>query len=235
MCVRAHHDAPFSGTHPVRALREAPLPNFNYLNKPRFVFPNRIALLIAIIAKAVKVQARHSLNKRECTGTALTFFLYRGKIILSHIRQFGGVSLPFTAEELSSLARCPLFQGVAEHLVEKIAQEAVSLPFSLGEVIYSPRKFRRCLGILLSGQLQVTKGSLTVNILEPGELFGAAALYSDAPEFITTITARRPGRCLLLDQALVDQLLAEHPLLRRNYLCYLTGRVPRSFHSILRH
>ena len=133
--------------------------------------------------------------------------------------------MPFTAEELSSLARCPLFQGVAEHLVEKIAQEAVSLPFSLGEVIYSPRKFRRCLGILLSGQLQVTKGSLTVNILEPGELFGAAALYSDAPEFITTITARRPGRCLLLEQGLVDRLLEEEPLLRRNYLCYLTGRV----------
>lgn len=133
--------------------------------------------------------------------------------------------MPLTAEERAALARCSLLRGAAEHLAERLVQEAVPVSFSMGEVIYSPRKFRRCLGILLSGQLQVTKGSLTVNILEPGELFGAAALYSDTPEFITTITARRPGRCLLLDQGLVDRLLEEEPLLRRNYLHYLTGRV----------
>ena len=132
--------------------------------------------------------------------------------------------MPLTVEERAALAHCPLLRGAAEHLAEQIAQEAATVPFSLGEVIYSPRKFRRCLGILLSGQLQVTRGSLTVNVLEPGELFGAAALYSDAPEFITTITARRPGCCLLLDRGLVDRLL-EEPLLRRNYLYYLTGRV----------
>jgi len=133
--------------------------------------------------------------------------------------------LPLTAEERAALARCPLLRGAAEHLVEQVAREAGAVRFSLGEILYSPRKFHRCLGILLSGRLQVTRGPLTVNILEPGELFGAAALYSDAPEFITTITARRPGRCLLLDQGLVDRLLEEEPLLRRNYLHYLTGRV----------
>ena len=133
--------------------------------------------------------------------------------------------MPLTAEERAALARCSLLRGAAEHLAERLVQEAVPVSFSMGEVIYSPRKFRRCLGILLSGQLQVTKGSLTVNILEPGELFGAAALYSDTPEFITTITARRPGRCLLLEQSLVDRLLAEETSVRENYLRYLTGRI----------
>ena len=53
--------------------------------------------------------------------------------------------------------------------------------FSSGAEIYRPDRFRRCLGLLLSGRVLVTKGSLTVSTLEPGDLFGAAALYNDSP------------------------------------------------------
>jgi CRP-like cAMP-binding protein len=91
--------------------------------------------------------------------------------------------------------------------------------------VYSPRHFRRCLGVVLSGRLQVTKGSLAVSVLQPGDLFGAAALYSDEPEFASTITAKGPSRCLMLEQFLVNRLLAEHSQIRENYLRYLTGRI----------
>jgi len=135
--------------------------------------------------------------------------------------------VPLTGEEQTLLARCPLLRGVEETLLEQIiqAEGAELVQFSAGQVVYSPRDFRRCLGVLLSGQLQVTKDTLAVSVLEPGELFGAAALYSDAPEYATTITARRSSRCLLLDQSLVDRLLGEQPLIRKNYLHYLTGRI----------
>ena len=68
-------------------------------------------------------------------------------------------------------------------------------------------------------------GSLTVSTLEPGDLFGAAALYNDSPDYATTLTAQGICRCLLLDQELLDRLLGEEALLRRNYLTYLTGRI----------
>ena len=77
----------------------------------------------------------------------------------------------------------------------------------------------------LSGRVLVTKGSLTVSTLEPGDLFGAAALYNDSPDYATTLTAQGICRCLLLDQELLDRLLGEEALLRRNYLTYLTGRI----------
>ena len=65
-----------------------------------------------------------------------------------------------------------------------------------GSVVYDPTHFQRCLGILLEGQLQVTKGGLSVSVLEPGDVFGAAALFSDRAEFETTITAKRTaGAC----------------------------------------
>ena len=145
------------------------------------------------------------------------------------------VSLP--PHQWDLLLRCPLFQACPEALVRDVlARSGCSVEdFSSGAEIYRPDRFRRCLGLLLSGRVLVTKGSLTVSTLEPGDLFGAAALYNDAPDYATTLTARSPCRilffpqgicrCLLLDQELLDRLLGEEALLRRNYLTYLTGRI----------
>ena len=133
--------------------------------------------------------------------------------------------MPFTEAEIGLLAACPLFRGVENGLLRRLTREADPLSFVPGQTVYEPGNFRRCLGVVLSGQLQVTKGALAVSALGPGDLFGAAALYSDEPEFASTITAKRPGRCLMLDQALVDRLLAEQSQIRENYLRYLTGRI----------
>ena len=133
--------------------------------------------------------------------------------------------MPLTVEELHLLAACPLFLGVEEALLYRLAREAGRAEFSSGQVVYDPDHFRRCLGVVLSGRLQVTKGSLAVSLLEPGDLFGAAALYSGEAEFASTITAQRPSACLMLEQSLVDRLLAEQGQIRENYLRYLTGRI----------
>ena len=105
------------------------------------------------------------------------------------------------------------------------ASSAVYQTFPAGETVYDPTHFRRCLGVVLEGQLQVTKGGLSVSTLEPGEVFGAAALFSDAAEFATTITAKKDSRCLLLPQTLVDKLIAKDAKFRERYLRYLTGRI----------
>lgn len=134
--------------------------------------------------------------------------------------------MPLSQEELSLLTRCPLFRQADGALLRSLTEleGAGVVQFDPG-IVYSPQHFRRSLGVVLSGQLQVTKGSLAVSVLEPGDLFGAAALYSDEPEFASTITARGPSRCLMLEQQLVDRLLAEHGQIRENYLRYLTGRI----------
>lgn len=133
--------------------------------------------------------------------------------------------MSLTQEEFSLLSGCPLFRGVEEGLLRRLTEEAGQSCFEPGQVVYDPDRFRRCLGVVLLGQLQVTKGTLAVSVLEPGDLFGAAALYSDETRFAATITARRPSRCLMLEQKLVDRLLAEEGKIRENYLRYLTGRI----------
>ena len=132
-----------------------------------------------------------------------------------------------TREELLLLGRCPFFRGADEALLRRV----LALPgvtaeaFPAGGTVYQPHQFRRCLGFLLAGQVQVTNAALSVSVLEAGELFGAAALYNDLPDYATTLTARSPCRILFLPQEDVDRLLGEESLLRRNYLRYLSGRI----------
>ena len=130
-------------------------------------------------------------------------------------------------QERALLSRCPLFLGVEDALLRSLpALPGVTVePFAAGEVLYGPGQFRQSLGVILSGQVQVTNGSLSVSLLRAGELFGAAALYNDAPEFAAVLTAQSPCRVLFLPQETLDRLLGEEPLLRRNYLQYLTGRI----------
>ena len=133
--------------------------------------------------------------------------------------------LPLNQEDWEILEGCPLLRHCSPALLDQITQEGRLEFFPTGAMVYSPSHFCRCLGILLAGRLQVTKGTLTVSYLEPGDLFGAAALYTEAPEFVTTITARRSSRCLMLPQNSMDRLLAQDGPLRENYLRYLTGRI----------
>lgn len=94
-----------------------------------------------------------------------------------------------------------------------------------GEVIYDPRRFRRCLAVLLSGRVQVSKGELILSVLEPGELFGAAALFSGESDYATTLTARQRCGMLFLPQDLVEELMAKFPAVGRSYVAYLSQRI----------
>lgn len=132
-----------------------------------------------------------------------------------------------TPQQTAALSASPLLRGIApEEFPVLLAQPGCTLEqFPAGDSIYRPDRFRRCLGILLSGQVRVTNPGLTVSVLQPGALFGAAALYNDAPDYATTLTTLSPCTVVMLTQQLLDQLIAQHPTLRENYLRYLSGRI----------
>ena len=137
------------------------------------------------------------------------------------------MSAPLTLQQWDALMASPLFLGITrDDLAQLFALTGLSLEsFSSGEPIYRPDDFRRSLGVLLSGQVRVTKSPLTVSVLQPGSLFGAAALYNEAPDYATTLTALSPCTALLIPQEILDRLLGEYPQLRQNYLRYLSGRI----------
>ena len=132
-----------------------------------------------------------------------------------------------TEEEWGHLLNCPIFQGCPQGFVQK----ALSLPdctlrsFEPGQILYRPDRFSRCLGVLLSGGVRVTRDALAISVLAPGDLFGAAALFNDRPDYATTLTAISPCRVVLLTQDLISQLMDKSPLVRDNYIRYLSGRI----------
>ena len=129
--------------------------------------------------------------------------------------------------EAALLAGTFLFRDAPEEAVERARTDprAVRREAPKGGVLYDPRHFQRSLGVVLEGRIQVNKGPLIMSVLGPGELFGAAALFNDRPDYATTLTARAPCRVLLLPQALVEELMARYPAVCRSYVAYLSGRI----------
>lgn len=132
-----------------------------------------------------------------------------------------------TKTELSQLMACPLFQSCPEDTVRRALDdpECTLHSFQSGQTLYQPHRFSRCLGVLLSGGVRVTRDALAISVLAPGDLFGAAALFNDREDYATTLTACAPCRVVLLTQELVSRLMDASPRIRDNYIRYLSGRI----------
>lgn len=133
----------------------------------------------------------------------------------------------WSREEQALLGRTGLFEGTEEPLARAAAEDPACsrAAFSKGEAIYSPKRFRRSLGVLLTGKALVTKGELVVSTLGPGDLFGAAALFHSRPDYETTITAREDCAAAFFPQELVLELMRRSPAFMENYIRYLSGRI----------
>ena len=118
-----------------------------------------------------------------------------------------------------------LFRGVCEEALDFCLTRAGEESAQRGDELYTPRKFRRCLGLVLSGKVRVTRGDLLVGVLEKGDWFGAAALFHDREEYPSTLTALTECRVLFFPQQVVEQLMEHWPRAGANYVRYLSGRI----------
>lgn len=102
--------------------------------------------------------------------------------------------------------------------------------FAASSTVYDPQHFQRCLGILLSGKLQVSKQiqrgrRVVMSRLQPGQLFGAAALFHRQPQYVTNIQALTACRVLMLPEELLFALMRRDEQVLKNYLQYLSARI----------
>lgn len=130
-------------------------------------------------------------------------------------------------KQMALLARCPLFTGCSQQTIDLALADCgcTIAEFDPGQTLYQPHRFSRKLGILLSGSVRVSRDALVISILSTGDLFGAAALFNDRPDYATTLTAATPCRVLLLEQELVSRLMDADTRARDNYIRYLSGRI----------
>ncbi len=135
-------------------------------------------------------------------------------------------------QELNMVKGLFLFSGVPERKVLEIVRDksCTAEEFPKGSVIYGGQRFRRSLGVVLRGDVNVTKktadgGEIPINILHPGDVFGAAAIFNDEEEFATVLTAAKDCRAAFLPQELIRRALRENGDIAENYIRYLSGRI----------
>lgn len=127
--------------------------------------------------------------------------------------------------DAAGLSAHPLFQNVEPRLLAQILAGSEPVAVPKGDTVYDPRRFRRCLGVLLSGELEVRRESLLVARLRAGELFGAAALFGGGGTYPTTLTALTDCTLVLIPQEGVSRLVRESGAFAEGYVTYLSGRI----------
>lgn len=127
--------------------------------------------------------------------------------------------------DTSLLSGHPLFCRVPEELLAETFAAARMVEVPAGETVYDRRSFRRCLGVVLSGSLQVRKESLLMSRLRAGDIFGAAALFQSGEDYPTTLTALEPAVVLLIPQEAIGRLLRGCGDFAEDYVTYLSGRI----------
>lgn len=101
-----------------------------------------------------------------------------------------------------------------------------SRSFARRQVIYSPASYQPCLGLVLEGRVVVEKdGGILLNALGPGDCFGAATLFCDTVQYVTTVRAVSAAQVLFLRREALEQLFAALPATAVNYITFLSGRI----------
>ncbi len=144
-----------------------------------------------------------------------------------------GISKAQASRYMPLLRESFLFRGFAEEEITTL----VCLPgveyvrYPAGVVLLPSNVTSPCLGILLRGGAVVEKhsgeGLLRMSELQPGALFGVAALFAcgETREFPTRIIAQKNTAALLIPEDTLRTLMQANFRLTENYLRYLTGRI----------
>lgn len=138
----------------------------------------------------------------------------------------------FNLEDFELVMRTELFRGTGEGSLQRIINVSgyELSTFSKDEVVYSPTDFKRSLGIILEGQLRVTKENaegreIVMSTLHKGAMFGAAALFNSELEFQTKISAIEESRVIFFPQRIMVRLIEREPKIAENYIKYLSERI----------
>ena len=130
------------------------------------------------------------------------------------------------------LSRLFLFKGLNESTCEKIL---LDYDFSVdeflkGEVIFSPDKFQKKIGFIISGECRVERfreegSSVFLNTLHRFDSFGIIAALSREGEYPTRIVASKSACVLFINGDDLISIIKSYPEVSMNVIEFLTSRI----------
>ena len=120
-------------------------------------------------------------------------------------------------EKLDILRRIPLFRHLNYKELVKVLNQTQQQSFEEGQLVIREQSDGDEFYIILSGEVEVTKGGRPLTVLGPGVHFGEMALVDRSPRS-ATVAARSETRLMSLSRKAFYQLVRTEPVLSSKLL-----------------
>jgi CRP/FNR family cyclic AMP-dependent transcriptional regulator len=129
-----------------------------------------------------------------------------------------------TIERVVALQRVDLFADVPGRTLSAVAARAIELDVPAGTRVIAEGAVEDHLFAVVTGRLRVHRGERTVVELGPGSTVGELAALVPEPR-AASVTALEPTTLLRIDKPVLDELLADRPMLARGVIAALVAMV----------
>jgi CRP/FNR family cyclic AMP-dependent transcriptional regulator len=134
-------------------------------------------------------------------------------------------NVPITAvQKASALGRVPLFAGISDESMARLAEVAGEQDFPAGTFIVRQGQVGTGLYIIITGQARVIRGSEDLAVLGPSDFFGELAVIDQQPR-MASVQAETDTTCLALASWDLLALLERDPALSLNLIKALAERL----------
>jgi CRP-like cAMP-binding protein len=133
--------------------------------------------------------------------------------------------VPVTAhQKAAALAGVPLFAGISDESMKRLAEVAGEVEFPAGAYIVRQGQIGTGLYVIVTGRARVIRGSDELAELGEGEFFGELAVIDQQPR-MASVQAETDVTCLALASWDLLSLLENDPALSLNLIKGLTERL----------
>lgn len=123
-----------------------------------------------------------------------------------------------------ALRVAPLFAGLSEHALARLAALLTPLELAPGEQVFAKGDAGDALYLVTAGEMRVRDGEKVIDELGPGDVFGEMALL-DEERRSASVSAAAPSSLLRLERAAFAQLLEAEPSVSREVVKVLSRRL----------
>lgn len=137
-----------------------------------------------------------------------------------------------TLHRLEILDRTDIYRPLPAHLMLELARLFNLVNFSAGETIIWQGEQNDDVYFLISGRLQVLLNRegqpQQINVIEPGEMFGEIAFFTEDPRQ-ATVRAIEPSQCFVLTDVDLQLFAYQHPVILMKMAGVLAKRLTDTF------
>lgn len=125
-----------------------------------------------------------------------------------------------------------LFRHLDQEKLEQLLQQVPcqTVTYSKGQYIYDNYRFKKEIGIIIKGKIEVQKNlptgkKIIMNKLRVGDVFGIAALFNDQTCYVTSLLTSSETQILFIGEESLLELFKLDQQLLKNYLSYINQRI----------